>query len=297
MSVYTQNWGQFMPPRPKSNGVKPIVPHGFKSFGDWLENLRLDADISPRQIEEQTSSYGLERRIERSYYERIESNQRQPEKVGPKRLEALRVVLKQNRDVWTERTGIECPTGARLEPENFNISISRITPEIRDSMQSAIRQFQDELSEPNYQPVYSSGAGGPFRDDEDPVEHVNFPRSITDRYPNALFMRVDGSCLEPDVPMGHYAVILPDAGLATAGSMVCIWFSDNGRKFAYLFESHEEGDHIIVQTNPPRTIVTPVGSVILGVVVDLYAPPSAPKLKARALYSIIAETAPHLLEN
>ncbi len=286
-----------MPPRAKPSGRTPKLPRGYKHFGEWVDALRLDAVITPREIEERTSAYGLDRRIERSYFERIASNQRAPSSVGPRRLEALRVVLGQDRDVWAERSGVDIPTGAQLEPASFSARASKLTPELIAAREDVLRQVTDELRPPNYQPVFSSGAGGPFRDEEEPIEHVNFPHTITDRYPGALFMRVDGDCLEPEVPKGAYAVILPDPGLAQVGSLVCVWFSDNGRKFAYLYESREDGDHVLVQTNPARIVVTPVGSSVLGVVVDLYNPPSVPKLKARAIFGIISEHAPHLLHD
>jgi transcriptional regulator with XRE-family HTH domain len=223
-----------------------------------------------------------------SYYSNFETGRidfRRSSKYLPQILKEFKITSQEAREIL----GLDLMTD-----ENTN---SRLTSVQIAARAAAIREFQDELEPASFHPVYSSGAGGAFRDDEEPVEHVNFPRTITDRYPNALFMRVDGSCLEPEVPEGHYAVILPEPSLAQAGSMVCVWFSDNGRKFGYLFESREEGDHIIVQTNPAKAIIAPAGSVVLGVVVDLYAPPSVPKLKARALYSIIAETAPYLLED
>lgn len=163
--------------------------------------------------------------------------------------------------------------------------------------EAAVRDFLTDLRPADYHPVFSSGAGGPFRDDEDPIEHIQIPNTISDRYPSAVYMRVDGDCLEPAIQRGVYAAILPDAALATAGSLVCVWFSDNGRKFAYLWESREDGDHVLVQTNPPETVYAPLGSVILGVVVDTYNAPAAPKLKARELVNIITKTAPHLLED
>lgn len=297
MSVYgvQSAWGASMPPRAKPTSRKPVLPKGYKHFGEWADAIRLDADIPPREIETMTAAYGLDRRIERSYFERIASNQRPPSSVGPRRLEALRVVLKQDRETWAFRTGVDIPTGAQLEPATF--TASRLTPDLVAAREAAVQDFLADLRPADYHPVFSSGAGGPFRDDEDPIEHIQIPNTISDRYPSAVYMRVDGDCLEPAIQRGVYAAILPDAALATAGSLVCVWFSDNGRKFAYLWESREDGDHVLVQTNPPETVYAPLGSVILGVVVDTYNAPAAPKLKARELVNIITKTAPHLLED
>ncbi|NJK43363.1 MAG: hypothetical protein HC933_03085 [Pleurocapsa sp. SU_196_0] len=261
--------------------------------------MRLDADISPREIEEKTLAYGLDHRLERSYYERIESNQRAPSSVGVRRLEALRVVLRQNRDVWAERTGIDIPTGARLDPDVFEVRISKLTTEQIDAQRTAIRDSYHDMQPVVKLPVYAAGTG-PSHLDEEPEGEIGVPQSYVDRYPNLMVQRIHGSSMEPDYMDGWYALVVPDVALASTGSPVLVWLSDNGRVVKYLVETREDGDHVLLQTNPPRdqlnVFQAPLGSAILGVVVDVIKG-NVPKRSVREIWSLVSEQMPQLLEN
>ncbi len=107
-------------PRFIDNPSTPNLPQGYKHSGQWVEDIRRDLNLSPKEIEANTDALGDGRRIERSYYERIESGAREPWRVSLEKLEALRVVLRQDRPLWEERLGITIPSGVYLEPEFFS---------------------------------------------------------------------------------------------------------------------------------------------------------------------------------
>jgi SOS-response transcriptional repressor LexA len=109
-------------PMPKfvNNLALPNLPQGYAHAGQWIEDIRRDLNLSPKELEVNTNALGEGRRIERSYYERIESGAREPWRVSLEKLEALRVVLRQDRPVWEERLGVTIPSGVYLEPEFFS---------------------------------------------------------------------------------------------------------------------------------------------------------------------------------
>jgi hypothetical protein len=124
---------------PASTMPKTVIPHGtavlpqgYKHPGAWIADLQADLDLSGREVEEITASYGKDYRMERSYYERLKSGEREPYRIGSKKLEALRVALRRNRNEWEERLGITTPTGAQLEPAVFasqvGIDITNLRP-------------------------------------------------------------------------------------------------------------------------------------------------------------------------
>jgi SOS-response transcriptional repressor LexA len=107
-----------MPKFPESS--LPKLPQGYTKIGDWLKDLRLDLDKSAAEIEEMTALLGEDYKFERTYIGKLESGVRSPAQVGKKMLEALRVVLRQDRPMWEERLGVTIPSGVYLEPEFFS---------------------------------------------------------------------------------------------------------------------------------------------------------------------------------
>jgi hypothetical protein len=166
--------------------------------------------------------------------------------------------------------------GVGLEPEAANLqrpAQSRRVPKAvaakGDQEESA---FRAEVRPARLVPYYGAGAG-PFRDDEESAGALAITDDFLDRYPNGLFFRINGKCMEPDWPEGWFASVIPDPALANRGSVVVVWLADNGRSLKRLYEAREDGDHILYQDNPPpgqgHVVVAPVGSRILGVAIDV----------------------------
>jgi transcriptional regulator with XRE-family HTH domain len=107
-------------PRSTEKPRVPNPPRGYKHIGEWLKELRDDAVKSLRDVEEMTVLYGVEYRLERTYLQKLEKNERTPSQIGKKKLEALRLVYRQNLEDWEDRLGITIPPGARLEPATFS---------------------------------------------------------------------------------------------------------------------------------------------------------------------------------
>ncbi len=171
-----------------------------------------------------------------------------------------------------------------------------------DEELAALRREPTGLVEIEY---YTAGAGASLgSDEEEPEGRAIVPNTrFLEKYPNGKYVQVSGNCMEPLYPEGWFVAVIPEPGLADYRSPVLVWFSDNGRKVKYLIQAREEGDHILLQLNPPpnerRIVRAPIGSRILGVVVEVLPPihpGHAPKLRRGEIEAIIAEEEPELLE-
>lgn len=271
---------------------RPELPRGIKHPGEWLENLRLDLDLKPREVEERTAAFGEPYRVDRTYLSRIESGEREPARVGGKKLEALRAVYRIPRDEFERRTGVSIPRGAHLDAADGASDAQRA------AQNRALEEARAEAAPWSTSPVYSTGAGRKYSEDEDPVGVDLTLEELERRFPNVLRVRVEGDCLEPLIHEGATVYVVPEPALAAAGHPVLVWFAGNGRKLGFLFEPRPDGDHVLIQTNPmageKRVVVAPVGSTIIGPVVRIVEP-DVPALRAREMYETVMREAPAVL--
>ena len=123
-------------------------------------------------------------------------------------------------------------------------------------------------------------------------------------HPNGYYFRIPDARMEPHFPEGWLAAVVPDAKLAQSRSPVLVWLSSGSRVVRYLVQAEGDGTHVLYQANPDvgerRVIVAPVGSRMLGVVVDVkreVEPSRAPRLSSREIAAALAEEMPDLLES
>ena len=177
-------------------------------------------------------------------------------------------------------------------------SISRLTPAQRATQLQVLDEARQESRPGEMRPVYNTGYGPSFMDEESEGEML-VEAEMLEKYPNLTLHRIVGSCLEPDYPNGWISYVVPDPALAVQGSPVLVWLSDNGRVVKHLISSKPDGDHVLFQPNPPEheseIIHAPVGSVILGVVIDVRRG-RAKNASLRAMYESLKRNAPELLE-
>ena len=195
--------------------------------------------------------------------------------------------------------GVMIPRGAQLEPASFSSKSQRLSASMIAAQLEAQNDALADLVPVVRTPVHASGTGPSFLDEE-PEGEIGVPQTYLERYPNLMVQRIHGTSMEPDFPNGHYALVVPDMALATTTSAVCVWLSDNGRVIKYLGESREDGDHVLYQTNPSpgeqNVFFAPVGSIILGVVVDVIRG-GVPRRSVREIWNAIEEQLPALLEH
>jgi Peptidase S24-like len=285
-------------PRVISEKRTPELPAGYTHVGQLLEDWRKDTDLKPREVEEATAAISEDRKVERSYISKLETGSRTPHQLSMKRLEALRVVYKIDREFFERSLGVVIPRGAQLEPVSFNATAPRLSTAMMAAQVNARSEALADMMPVLGKPVYASGSGPSFLDEE-PEGEIGIPQTYLERYPNLMVQRIHGTSMEPDFPNGHYALVVPDMALATSTSAVCVWLSDNGRVIKYLGEAREDGDHVLYQTNPPtgerNVLVAPVGSIILGVVVDVIRG-GVPRRSAREIWHAMEKQLPDLLD-
>ena len=286
-------------PRVISEKRPPELPAGFSQVSQLLEDWRKDADLKPREVEEATAAIAEDRKVERSYISKLETGSRTPHQLSMKRLEALRIVYRIDRAYFERSLGVMIPRGAQLEPASFSNKSQRLSASMIAAQLEAQNDVLADLVPVVKTPVHASGTGPSFLDEE-PEGEIGVPQTYLERYPNLMVQRIHGTSMEPDFPNGHYALVVPDMALATTTSAVCVWLSDNGRVIKYLGESREDGDHVLYQTNPSpgeqNVFFAPVGSIILGVVVDVIRG-GVPRRSVREIWNAIEEQLPALLEH
>jgi transcriptional regulator with XRE-family HTH domain len=210
---------------------------------------------------------------------------------SPDKAEALAKALEW-RDVQTMLKDLE------ITPEFSGSPVSKLSEPQRWAQTRALEDARDEARPGSWEPVYGAGFG-PAVTDEQPEGEIWVDEETKRRYPGLIFNRIKGTCLEPDYPDNWIACIVPDPGLATSGSPVLVWWAGNGRVVKYLIESREDGDHKLYQPNPAegetKTLYAPVGSQILGVVVDVRRGGSK-KASMREMVEAIADERPDWLE-
>lgn len=184
----------------------PSLPQGYKHVGQWLEDIRKDLNLSPKDIENKTASLGDGRRIERSYYERIESGAREPWRVGSEKIEALRIVLRRDRTEWETRLGVITPSGVFLEPSSFLDSVSYPNEKYAALQHPNQTIAHNIVDDPDYDwyPIYSFASASldatlgsePFIVDYRRLEKVRMPYGYT-------IFRVQGDSMQPTLYDGE----------------------------------------------------------------------------------------------
>lgn len=204
-----------------------------------------------------------------------------------------------------EETGI-AQDGVGFDPEPGSERLSRVSPDVRARGEAELEDFRRQPTKIHKTHFITAGGGPTLHgDDEHPEGDVWLEDTgFLDKYPDGKYVRIDGKCMEPLYPEGHFAAVIPDPALADYRTPVLVWFAGNGRKVKFLIQAREDGDHILLQTNPPpgerRVITAPVGSRILGIVVEVLppiVPGRAPRLGQREMAEIISEEMPDLWED
>lgn len=299
MTAYFSLKSQVMPiPRIPAKHRHPELPAGYEHPGQWLEELRRDADKKPREIEDLTGAYGEQYRLERTYLSKLENGTRKPFQFGAKKLEALRAVYGYDRTEWERRLGITIPRGAYLENTVPNTArTSRLNEDQRQAQFKALEEVFRDAANMTRVPYWGTGAG-PSVSDEEPEGEIAVEDSILERYPNMLVQRVVGRCMEPDYPEGHFAYVVPDP-YAAEFTDVLIWFAGNGRVIKRLVKFSDDGDHLVYQRHPEpgetQVFRAPVGSIIIGRVIDVRRG-RPPRVSRREIIDAITEENPELLD-
>ena len=271
-----------------------LMPGEPPSVRDWLKDARRDQ--TQEDIEEATARFGPESRVTQSYLSKIERGAKPLSALGAARMDALRRVLGISAEMWLTRTGYEIVTR-----ENAH---NRVSPDVVAAGDADERDFQANAPRLITVTYYSSGAGPTLRDQDAEGTAVIPDTHFLERHPSGRYVRIEGSCMEPQFPQGWLVAVIPDPALADVRSPVLVWFAGNGRKVKYLLQSREDGDHYLLQTNPPvgeaHVIQAPVGSRILGVIVEVVPPIQpghAPRLSTRELTDFVASEQPELLDD
>ena len=266
------------------NGIDP------RDAGAFIKARRKSLKLTQAQVAQRIGAPN------NAYYSTLESGRidfRRSTKYLAKMLEVLGISSSEAR----EHLGLDYITLLGDDVQQNNSSL--IPAAVRAMGDQAMREFRAEASALVEVPYHKAGAGPNFLE-EDEAGTIFVDPEILRRYPNSRWFQIVGDCMEPDYPNGWFAAILPEPGLAEFGSDVLVWFSDDGRSVKRLLQSREDGDHVLYQLRPnvgqTNLLTAPVGSRILGVVVDIQRG-GRPKISKRALYDAISEHMPQLLED